>query len=94
MRMISLFNNRQQQGLMKMFRRRQRNNGVLWASIISVALSTAAMFMRRGRKITNVPGLRNFVNNFTSNRNIPAMNDAALTEFSEEFISKAVQNTK
>lgn len=90
MNWMSFFNNKQ--GFMKMFRKKQSNRGVMWASLISVAVSTIAFYMRRGQKNTTSPSLRNFVNNFTSNRNIPVMNDAALTEFSEELITKAIQN--
>lgn len=90
MKFMSFFNNRQ--GFMKMSRRKQSNRGVMWASLISVAVSSIALLMRRGGNRNTAPSLQNFVNNFTSKRNVPMMDDAALTEFSEELISKAMQN--
>lgn len=48
----------------------------------------------RERQDQRTPSLQNLVKNFSANTNIPQMNDAALTEFSEELISKATQHNE
>ncbi len=97
MNLFSLLNKRQP--LMKMFRRKQNNNrGVMWASLLSLAVSAAAYVLSRGQKQTNegstskTSPLQNIVSNLAPKNNISLMNDAALTEYSEELISKAIQN--
>jgi hypothetical protein len=97
MKIWSLF---RKQPYMKMFTRKRSNKGAFWASLISIGASAAVWGMTKG-KMTKGNGNReerknqptgNMLTNLIGNRNIPMMNDAALTEFSEEIISKAVNN--
>jgi hypothetical protein len=102
MKLISMLN--KNQAFMKLFRRKQNNNGVMWASLISLAVSAVAYVLSKGlrqntnentnteKRRYNTPSLRNFVSSITPKGNISMMNDAALTEYSEELISKAIEN--
>jgi Na+(H+)/acetate symporter ActP len=99
MKLMSMLSKKQP--FLNLFRKKQNNKGVMWASLLSLAVSAVAYVLSRGQQQnTNnenkqrykAPSLRNFVSSITPKGDIPIMNDAALTEFSEELISKAVQN--
>jgi hypothetical protein len=89
MKKMSMFNRQ----MMKVFTKKKNNKGVLWASLISLGASAAVWGITKGKKreINTLP-IRNMFKNMNLNKNIPIMNDAALTEFSEELIDKATKN--
>lgn len=99
--------NFKRQPFLKMFakKRNRNNNGVIWASIISLGLSALVMGFGKGqgrrtesngnftRKTNLTPMFQNLIKNFMSrNGTDPLMNNAALNEFSDELISKTIQN--
>jgi hypothetical protein len=95
MKIWSLF---RKQPYMKMFTRKRSNKGAVWASLISLGATAAVWGMSKGKMTKGNSEERknkptgNMLTNLIGNRNIPMMNDAALTEFSEELINKAVNN--
>jgi hypothetical protein len=89
------------QPYMKLFTRKRSNKGAVWASLLSIGATAAVWGMTKGKRkdstrdnsrdSTKQP-IRNMLTNLIGNRNIPMMNDAALTEFSEDLINKVVNN--
>lgn len=78
---------------MRMFTKKRSNKGFLWASLISLGASAAVWGLTKGKKsdirMPRIP-VQNMFKNLNINKNIPMMNDTALTEFSEELINKAM----
>lgn len=71
-----------------MFNRKRNNRGVLWASLIGLGVSAAALGLRRnGNKNILAP-----VQNVMKNGQIPKM-ATAITEFSKELIPNKNQFT-
>ncbi|MDP4084145.1 MAG: hypothetical protein Q8934_05965 [Bacillota bacterium] len=109
MNMLRMMNLAKKQPFMKMFTRKKSNKGFLWASLLSLGASAAVWGMTRGKKMipnqqqpqshatrteSNRTPFQNMFKNLTINKNISTMNDAALTEFSEELINQATQTKK
>lgn len=110
MRMTSLFKSARKQPFIRMFTRKRNNNGAMWASLIGLGISAVMFGLNKGQnkgqnKGANVPipngqstGTMGSIQNLLQNNPFKAspstMNDAAITEFSEELISKALQNNK
>ncbi|WML44771.1 hypothetical protein [Neobacillus sp. PS3-40] len=91
MKIMSLL---KKQPYMKMFTKKRSNKGAVWASIISLGATAAVWGMTKGKmRESKMQPLQNMFKSLTANKNIPIMNDAALTEFSEEFINKATNAT-
>lgn len=93
MKKISMFNLLKKQSFMKrLMKRRKNNKGIMWLSLFTIGISSLLMGMRREQN--NDAGqqpLQNMIKNFTSKRGMPLMNDAALTEFSEELLASALR---
>lgn len=83
--------NMMKQPILKLFAKKRKNRGALWASIVSLGISAAVFGITKGRrKITSLP-IQNIVKNFTpKNNNINSMDNAAMTEFSEELLESAL----
>ena len=91
MKVMSLF---KKQPYMKMFTKKRSNKGAWWASLISLGATAAVWGMTKGKKreSTMLP-LQNMFKNLTTNKNIPMMDNSALTEFSEELINKVTNKS-
>jgi hypothetical protein len=90
MKMMSLLNSVKKQPYLNMFRRKRSNKGVMWASLISLGVSTLVMMLGKGQRKNVTSSFQNFTKNISAKGKIPMMNNAALSEFSEEFLSKNV----
>ena len=96
MRTKSLFRFASKQPFFKMFSRRRRNNkGAMWASLIGIGISAVAMLSKnKGQKKTSSINFQNLMKNNPLKTSTPNISDAALAEFSEELMSKALQNNQ
>ncbi|WP_066369940.1 hypothetical protein [Neobacillus fumarioli] len=87
-----------------LFMPKRKRRGTMWASLIGlgISISAAAFGITRGRRKNNndVLPFSNAIRNITPKLNIrPKMNvgnmdNAALTEFSEELLSSAINNNQ
>ncbi|XJZ28966.1 hypothetical protein ACF5W4_09360 [Bacillota bacterium Lsc_1132] len=92
MRMKSLFKPVGKRSFFNMFSRKRSNRGALWASLIGLGIS-AVMFRRnKGQKNASRINFQNLMKNNPLKSSSPAKSNAALAEFSEELMSKALQN--
>lgn len=67
-------------------RRRRKNRGMLWASLVGIGLSAAALGLGRNRDRNMLRPLR-YAMNRMKNRVVNQMpNTAAMTEFADEFM--------
>lgn len=75
-----------------MFRKKRNNRGILWTTVLSLAVSAAAFGIKRNRNRT----IQNSVQNLMSNFKVPNMGQtpkmADLTEFSKELLPDNNQN--
>ncbi len=95
MRTKSLFRFAGRQPFFKIFSRRRNNRGAMWASLIGVGISAVAMFTRnRGQKKISSINFQNLMKNNPLKKSSPNISDAALAEFSEELMSKALNNNQ
>ena len=82
--------NRMKQPIFKMFAKKQKKRGALWASLLSLGISAAVFGVTKGkRKLPALP-IQNMVKSFTPGNKINMMDNAALTEFSEELLESAL----
>ncbi|MFO1445176.1 hypothetical protein KDN24_18645 [Bacillus sp. Bva_UNVM-123] len=92
-KMVSaLFNMKRTQNRFNMFRKKRNNRGILWTTVLSLAVSAAAFGIKRNRNRT----IQNSVQNLMSNLKVPSMGQtpkmADLTEFSKELLPDNNQN--
>ncbi|MED1467734.1 MULTISPECIES: hypothetical protein [Bacillus] len=91
--------------IFNMFKRKRKSRGAMWASLFGLGLSAAVYGVTRGkRKISALPlqnmqnnmqtNMQNMVKTFTPKTNIGMMDNAALTEFSEELLESALRNKR
>ncbi|MDQ0197853.1 hypothetical protein [Neobacillus ginsengisoli] len=77
-----------------LFGQKRKSRGAMWASLIGLGVSAAVFGVTRGKRSVNALPLQNLVKNFTPKTDLNLMNNAALTEFSEELLSSALKNKK
>ncbi|WHY84174.1 hypothetical protein QNH39_16040 [Neobacillus novalis] len=80
------------QPFIKLFAPKRKGRGAMWASLVGIGLGAAVFGAARGRgrrKDLALP-LQNAVKNFSSKINFNKMDDTALTEFSEELLTSAL----
>jgi hypothetical protein len=78
----------------RLFRQKRNNRGAMWASLVGLGISAAVFGVTRGKRTVNALPFQNLVKNFTPKTDLNMMNNAALTEFSEELLSSALENKK
>lgn len=78
----------------RLFGQKRKNRGTMWASLIGIGLSAAVFGITRGKRTVNALPLQNLAKNFSTKTDLNLMNNAALTEFSEELLSSALKNKK
>ncbi|MBL4953422.1 hypothetical protein RCG24_04050 [Neobacillus sp. OS1-32] len=87
----------------KMFMPKRKTNGAIWASLASIGIGAAVLTMTKGKWFSNTLPLKDSVKKFASpikdsvknivpKMNINNMDTAALTEFSQELLSSALNN--
>ena len=82
--------NMMKQPIFKMFAKKQKNRGALWASLLGLGISAVVYGVTKGkRKIPTLP-FQNMVKNFTPGNKINLMDNSALTEFSDELLASAL----
>lgn len=77
-----------------MFMKKRRSRGAWWASIAGLGITAALFGVVKGkRKFSSLP-LNNMFKNLTPNMDINRMDNAALTEFSEELLESSLNKGK
>jgi hypothetical protein len=83
-----------------MFKRKRKSRGAMWASLFGLGISAAVYGITRGKgkisapRIQNMQSMQNMMKTFTPKTNINMMDNAALTEFSEELLESALRNKR
>ena len=84
----AIFNTGRMKPFLNMFgRKRRRNRGMIWGSLISLGLSAAAYGFTRNRGRNMARPFQNLMNNTAQMTNFRKPNMAGLTEFAEELTS-------
>jgi hypothetical protein len=89
MKMVSFLKTVKKQPYLNMFKKKRSNKGVVWASLISIGISTLMMMLRKGKTQKVTSSFQNFTKNITSKSGMPLMNNA-LAEFGAEFFTKNI----
>lgn len=67
----------------------------MWASLLGLGISAAAVFgVTRGKRKDFTLPFQNPLKNFSPKINVNRMDNAALTEFSEELLTSAINQNK
>lgn len=82
----ALFNTGIRQNVLKMFGRRRKNRGIMWASLIGLGLSAATFAFRRNRNNNMLNPFQKLINNMNFRKAGKMPNMTALTEFSKEIM--------
>ena len=77
---------------LNLFMPKRKSRGTMWASLLGLGISAAVFGMKRGKRSDITRPIQNAVRNFTPKTNINLMDNAALTEFSEELLTSALNN--
>jgi (p)ppGpp synthase/HD superfamily hydrolase len=89
MKMVSFLKTVKKQPYLNMFKKKRNNKGVMWASLISLGISTLMMMLSKGKRQKVTSSFQNLTKNITSKSGMPMMNNA-LAEFGAEFFSKNI----
>lgn len=82
--LIYLFRLARKQNIMELFGRRRNNRGFLWASLIGLGVSAAAIGLKRNGSMRMPNPVQNFMNN-TKKPDVTRLTQLALAEFSKEI---------
>ena len=82
------------QPLLKMFPRKRKSRGAMWASLLGIGLSAAVFGVTKGKRRDLALPFQNIIRNVAPKTNLSLMDNAALTEFSEELLMSALNNKK
>ena len=88
-------NKMKRQPLFKLFTPKPKRNMSLWASLAGIALSAVVFGLTRGKRKDFALPFQNVMKNFSERSNLPSLNvmdNAALTEFSDELMESALNN--
>lgn len=83
-----------------MFMPKRKRRGTMWASLLGLGVSAAAVFgMTRGKRGNGALPFKNAVRNMTPKMNVGRMDvgrmdNTALTEFSEDLLTSALNQDK
>ncbi|MEH7076761.1 hypothetical protein [Neobacillus drentensis] len=78
------------QPFFKMFARKRKSRGAMWASLLGIGLSAAVFGVTKGKRKDLALPFQNVLRNFTPKTNLNLMDNAAITEFSEELLMSAL----
>ncbi|OLS39919.1 hypothetical protein [Bacillus sp. MRMR6] len=73
-----------------MFKNKRRGRGTMWASLLGLGVSAAILGLTRGRRRDLTTPFQNAIENFAPK--MGTMNNAALTEFSDELLASALNS--
>lgn len=84
----------------RLFMPKRKSRGTLWASLIGLGVSAAVLGVTRGKRKDLAEPLKENIKKFVPDNiknimprmNISSMDDAALTEYSEELLQSALNN--
>ena len=82
------------QPFFKLFAPKRKSKGALWASLLGIGVSAAVFGATKGKRKNFALPFQNVVKNFSPKTNFNSMNNAALTEFSEELLESALKNDR
>jgi hypothetical protein len=85
MKMVSLLKSAKKQPYLNMFKKKRNNNGVMWASLISIGISALMMMLGKGKREKFTSSFQNLTKNITEKSSNQVMNNMPLTEFAEEL---------
>ncbi|WP_066061857.1 hypothetical protein [Neobacillus soli] len=76
--------------------KKRKRRGTMWASasLLGIGLGAAVFGVTRGKRKDFALPFQNVVKNFSQKANLNLMDNAALTEFSEELLSSALKNKR
>lgn len=80
------------QPFFKLFAPKRKSRGAMWASLLGIGVSAAVFGVTRGKRKDFALPFQNAVKNFSPKTNLNLMDNAALTEFSEELLESALKN--
>jgi hypothetical protein len=86
--------NKNLESFFKLFKRKRKSRGAMWASLFGLGISAAVFGVTRGKRKDSALPFQNMVKTFTPKSDINFTNTAALTEFSEELLESALRNKK
>jgi hypothetical protein len=84
------------QPLTNLFAKKRKRRGAIWtsASLLVIGVGAAVFKVTRGKKKDFALPFQNMVKNFSSKTNLNQMDNAAITEFSEELLTSALKNKR
>jgi hypothetical protein len=86
--------NRMRLPFFNLFVRRRRNRGNMWWSLLSLGIGAVIYGLTAGRRRATALPINNMFKNMAPKTNINTMDNAALTEFSEELLQSALNKNK
>ena len=82
----ALLNTGRRQNMLKVFGRKRKNRGMMWASLLGLGVSAAAYGLGRNRNRNRLLPIQNIMNNIRTRTAGKMPNAAAITEFSKELV--------
>ncbi|MBT2656151.1 hypothetical protein J7E81_13100 [Bacillus sp. ISL-18] len=85
------------QPLFKLFTPKPKSRMPLWASLVGLGLSAAVFGITKGKRRDFARPFQNVMKNFSEKTNLPSLNvmdNAALSEFSDELMESALTNKR
>jgi hypothetical protein len=74
--------------------KKRKGRGTMWASLIGLGVSAAVFGITRGKRSNVALPFTNAIRNMTPKMNVGRMDNAALTEFSDELLASSLKNDK
>jgi hypothetical protein len=80
------------QPFFKLFAKKRKSRGAIWASasLLGIGLSAAVFGVTKGKRKDAALPFQNMMKSFSSKTNLNLMDNAAITEFSEELLTSAL----
>jgi hypothetical protein len=77
-----------------LFVKKRKRRGAMWASasLLGIGISAAVFALTKGKRRDIALPFENLMKNFGPKTNLNFMDNAALTEFSEELLTSALNN--
>ncbi len=66
----------------------------MWASLLGIGISAAVFGVTKGKRKDLAPPFQNMVKKFAPKTNLNLMDNAAITEFSEELLMSALNKKR
>jgi len=82
------------QPFFKMFARKRKSRGAMWASLLGIGISAAVFGVSKGKRRDIALPIQNMMKNIAPKTNLNLMDNAAITEFSEELLTSALNKKR